>query len=136
MRMPSKSEILDLARKMYMEDCVRHGVEPLTPEEGELREMGYFERARLALMRRSGYGFEEERFRADEVDYARKVLENAGYVVVSRAEYERMMERLAVAGLNEDLSLHDVFLAEQRLAQIKQRVWMEELKSIVSAGDS
>ena len=131
MRMPSKSEILDLARKMYMEDCVRHGVEPLTPEENELREMGYFERARLALMRRLGYGFEEERFRSDEVNYARKLLEDSGYVVVPRAEYERIMEKLALAGLNENLSLQEVFMAEQRLALIKQKVWMDELKNIV-----
>lgn len=131
MRMPSKSEILDLARKMYMEDCIKHGIEPLTPEENELREMGYFERARLALMRRLGYGFEEERFRADEVNYARKLLEDSGYVVVPRAEYERIMEKLALAGLNENLSLQEVFMAEQRLALIKQKVWMDELKNIV-----
>jgi len=79
--LPSKDEILDLARKMYMEDCVRHGIQPLTPEEDELKEMGYFERARLALMRRDGYGF-EERFREDEVNWARKVLEDNGYVVI------------------------------------------------------
>jgi len=131
MRMPSKSEILDLARKMYMEDCIKHGIEPLTPEENELREMGYFERARLALMRRLGYGFEEERFRSDEVNYARKLLEDSGYVVVPRAEYERIMEKLALAGLNENLSLQEVFMAEQRLALIKQKVWMDELKNIV-----
>jgi len=129
--MPSKDEILDLARKMYMEDCIKHGIEPLTPEENELREMGYFERARLALMRRLGYGFEEERFRADEVNYARKLLEDSGYVVVPRAEYERIMEKLALAGLNENLSLQEVFMAEQRLALIKQKVWMDELKNIV-----
>jgi len=129
--MPSKSEILDLARKMYMEDCIKHGIEPLTPEENELREMGYFERARLALMRRLGYGFEEERFRSDEVNYARKLLEDSGYVVVPRAEYERIMEKLALAGLNENLSLQEVFMAEQRLALIKQKVWMDELKNIV-----
>ena len=81
MKLPSKDEILDLARKMYMEDCVRHGIQPLTPEEDELKEMGYFERARLALMRRDGYGF-EERFREDEVNWARKVLEDNGYVVI------------------------------------------------------
>lgn len=131
MRMPSKSEILDLARKMYMEDCIKHGIEPLTPEENELREMGYFERARLALMRRLGYGFEEERFRSDEVNYARKLLEDSGYVVVPRAEYERIMEKLALAGLNENLSLQEVFMAEQRLALIKQKVWMDELKNVV-----
>jgi len=132
-KFPSKDEILDLARKMYMEDCVRHGIQPLTPEEDELREMGYFERARLALMRRHGYDFmaEQERFKSDEVNWARKVLEDSGYVVVPVADYERMVEKLAVFGLDENLRVGDVFMAENRLRMIRDKVWMEELKQIV-----
>jgi len=130
-RLPSKDEILDLARKMYMEDCVRHGIQPLTPEEDELREMGYFERARLVLMRRSGYGFEEGRFKSDEVNWARKVLEENGYTVIPTEQYERIMEKLAVFGLEENLRLGDVFMAENRLRMIRDKVWMEELKQIV-----
>ena len=130
MRLPSKDEILDLARKMYMEDCVRHGVQPLTPEEDELREMGYLERARLALMHRNGYGF-KERFKNDEVNWARKVLEENGYTVIPTEQYERIMEKLAVFGLEENLRLGDVFMAENRLRMIRDKVWMEELKQIV-----
>jgi len=131
MRLPSKDEILDLAKKMYMEDCVRHGVQPLTPEEDELREMGYFERARLAFMRRDGYGFMAERFKADEVNWARKVLEENGYTVIPTEQYERIMEKLAVLGLEENLRLEEVFMAENRLRMIRDKVWMEELKQIV-----
>jgi hypothetical protein len=132
-KFPSKDEILDLAKKMYMEDCAKHGIQPLTPEEDELKEMGYFERARLALMRRDAYGFvaEQERFKSDEVNWARKVLEDNGYVVVPVADYERMVEKLAVFGLEENLRLGDVFMAENRLRMIRDKVWMDELKQIV-----
>jgi len=41
------------------------------------------------------------------------------------------MERLAVLGLDENLRLEEVFMAEHRLRMIKQKVWMEELKQIV-----
>jgi hypothetical protein len=129
--LPSKDEILDLARKMYMEDCVRHGIQPLTPEENELKEAGYFERARLALMRRDSYGFEAERFKSEEVNWARKVLEENGYAVIPVADYEGMLEKLTVLGLDENLRLDMVFMAEHRLRMIKQKVWMEELKQIV-----
>jgi hypothetical protein len=74
---------------------------------------------------------EQERFKSDEVNWARKVLEDSGYVVVPVADYERMVEKLAVFGLDENLRVGDVFMAENRLRMIRDKVWMEELKQIV-----
>lgn len=50
-KLPSKKEILQLAKEMFHETQQRMGLEPTTPEEGELKETGFFERARVELMR-------------------------------------------------------------------------------------
>ena len=41
------------------------------------------------------------------------------------------MEKLAVFGLEENLRLGDVFMAENRLRMIRDKVWMEEIRQIV-----
>lgn len=48
--MPTKPEILALAIKMFQEDMIRKGIEPITPTERELKEGNWFEKARLDLM--------------------------------------------------------------------------------------
>jgi hypothetical protein len=52
-------------------------------------------------------------------------------VRVSIEVWKRLMEKLAVLGLEENLRLNDVFMAENRLRMIRDKVWMEELKQIV-----
>jgi len=80
-RMPTKKEILDVACKMYIEDCIRNGVEPLTPEEHELKEAGYYERAKLYLMRNIHADELEEKFKQDQINYAIRILEENGFII-------------------------------------------------------
>lgn len=48
--MPTKEEILERATTMYMMDLARTGMPAITPEEDELKEESYWDRARMDLM--------------------------------------------------------------------------------------
>lgn len=48
--MPTKEEILERATSMYMMDLARTGMPAITPEEDELKEESYWDRARNDLM--------------------------------------------------------------------------------------
>lgn len=50
-RMPSKAEILQRAKEMFMEQQARTGLPAIAPEESELKETGLFDLARADLMR-------------------------------------------------------------------------------------
>jgi hypothetical protein len=50
-KLPTKEEILEKAKEISMIDQVKQGIEPITPEESELKETGLFEQARDELMR-------------------------------------------------------------------------------------
>jgi hypothetical protein len=50
-KLPTKEEIFEKAKEIAMIDQVKQGIEPITPEESELKESGLFEEARAALMR-------------------------------------------------------------------------------------
>jgi len=80
-KIPIKKEILEVACEMYIEDCIKNGVEPLTPTEHELKEAGYYEKAKLYLMRNIHADELEEKFRQDEINYAIRVLEENGFII-------------------------------------------------------
>ena len=82
-RLPTKEEILEVARKMYVEGCIRDGVEPLTPEDYELRQMGYCDRAKLYLMRNIQVQQLQQKFRLDEINYAENILDRNHYIIIS-----------------------------------------------------
>jgi len=66
---------------MYIEDCIKNGVEPLTPEEYELKEAGYYEKAKLYLMRNIHADELEEKFKQDQINYAIRILEENGFII-------------------------------------------------------
>ena len=50
-KLPTKEEILQRAKEMFMEQQARLGLPAITPEETELKEAGLFDQARADLMR-------------------------------------------------------------------------------------
>jgi hypothetical protein len=85
-RLPTKAEILEKATQMVMEDQVKQGLEPVTPEETELNESGVFEEARRNLMTGEDT-FANSQF-LQYVDALKQELEPMGFTVISLAESE------------------------------------------------
>jgi len=79
-RMPTKDEILARATELFMQERARVGLPPLTPEESELKEGSYFDRARNELM--SGVRSQLEGYLAYLEGEAAKVREELGIVEV------------------------------------------------------
>jgi len=67
---------------MYIKDCIRDGVAPLTPEEHELKEAGYYEKAKLYLMRDTHAEELEEELKRDEINYAIETLGRNHYIII------------------------------------------------------
>lgn len=74
--MPTKEEILARATEIFMEERAKLGLPAITPEESELREGSYWERARSELM--SGIRSELERYLSELESEAEKVREELG----------------------------------------------------------
>jgi hypothetical protein len=62
---PKKSEILQKALAKDLERQFRAGINPITPEESELKESGMFEAARTDLMRSNPAFSEQEKYLHD-----------------------------------------------------------------------
>lgn len=81
MSLPSKEEIHEKAEKLYIEEAVKKGLPPITPEESELKEGSYWERAKQQLMREPG--------RAEALEYLERMARDYGLRVVP----ERLAEK-------------------------------------------
>jgi len=126
---PTKEQIEELAREMYLTDQVKCGLPPITPTLEELKGSGYYEKARLALMRRRREP-PEEKWKEDEINWAMELLEQNGYVVLPKDKYVEM------AFIHVDGFTDDIFAIEQkiRILQLKlKRAMMEKYSSIAAS---
>lgn len=118
--MPTKPEILELAIKMFQEDMIRKGLEPITPTERELKEGNWFEKARLDLM--TGVHSELE-----------------GYLAYLKAEAESIEDQLGikpapppreVRELEEQIDIVSGKLSETRGKLREARETIEKLRAV------
>jgi alpha-galactosidase/6-phospho-beta-glucosidase family protein len=85
MSLPSKEEIEEAARKLFMEERAKKGLPPVTPTEQELKEGSYWERARKALM------LSKE---AEELSKQRKYIEELAATLGLRVIPEEQLEKM------------------------------------------
>ena len=74
--MPTKEEILAKAIELFQKDLILKGLPVITPEESELKEANFFEKARAELM--TGIRSELEKYLSDLESEADKIREELG----------------------------------------------------------
>lgn len=85
--MPSREEILKRAVEIAKAEQAQAGLPALTPSEEELKENGYFEEARLDLMR------VDQKALADQQKYVSEAAEEAGLAVLTKQELKELLKR-------------------------------------------
>jgi hypothetical protein len=84
--MPTREEIEEAARKLFMEERAKKGLPPSTPTEEELKEGSYWERARRELMAT------REKALAEQRKYVEEMAAEFGLRVVPEEQLEKMLE--------------------------------------------
>ena len=117
-RMPSREEILSRATQLFIQERSRLGLPAITPEESELKEGSYFEKARNELM--SGLRSQLEGYLAYLEDEASKVKAELGIVEVIPEEKITELEN-KLSNITERYKVTKERLEEARteLARIK-----------------
>lgn len=110
--MPTKEEILEKARQIFAEESRKAGMPIITPEEDELKEGSYYDRARDQLMR--------DVARAEELKYIEEMARDLGLRVVSK----RIAER------GEELAITEKELRQERK---RRRLLQERLEKMATA---
>jgi hypothetical protein len=83
-KLPTKKEILEKATELSMIDQLRQGIEPVTPEEPELKESGLFEEARRELM--TGEGTKADSMVLQYIDSLKAEIEPMGFTIMPISE--------------------------------------------------
>jgi hypothetical protein len=118
--MPSREEILAQATKLFMEERVRLGLPAITPEEEELKEGNYWDRARSELM--SGVKSQLEGYLAYLEGEAAKIREELGIEKIVPEERITELEN-KLSSLTERYKTSKARLEEAReeLRRIKEK---------------
>jgi hypothetical protein len=84
--MPTKEEIEEAARRLFMEERAKKGLPPSTPTEEELKEGSYWERARRELMAT------REKALAEQRKYVEETAAELGLRVIPEEQLEKMLK--------------------------------------------
>ncbi len=84
--LPTRGEIRDKAVEIFMEEAIKKGLPAVTPEEEELREGSFWERARDQLMRERTAALDAER------SYLEQMASELGLKIVPAQVAERVEE--------------------------------------------
>jgi hypothetical protein len=85
---PKREQILERARELYLQQCVRNGIPEITPEDNELLENGFYAQAKSELMMSLDRKYEEfkdyvENFEDFSVNL-KQLFESNGLILGSR----------------------------------------------------
>lgn len=118
--MPGHDEILARATELFMQECARQGLPALTPEESELKEGGYWDRARSELM--SGVKSQLEQYLAYLEGEADKIRGELGIEKVIPEERMAQLEN-QLSSLTERYKTSKAHLEETRaeIQRIKEK---------------
>jgi len=119
--MPEKAAILEKAIELFKADRVQKGLEPITPEEEELKEGNWFEKARAELM--SGYKSQLEEYLAYLESEAQSIKDELGIKPTPPArdvrELEEEIDRISVRLSDTRLKLREATAEVERLRAAK-----------------
>lgn len=118
--MPGKDEILAKAIELFKAERVQKGLEPITPEEEELKEGNWFEKARAELM--SGYKSQLEEYLAYLESEAQSIKDELGIKPAPPARDVRELE--------EEIDRVSTRLAETRQKLREATTEVERLRAV------